>query len=251
MSSAVIPPPAPEAVSLSEGARLVNTFIAPSKTFTDLRRSAAWWAPFLLIAIVWVAFVYVVDKKISYRRITEDQIQMVPKAAAQFEQLPPAQRNQQLELRAKGTLWFNYGKSVLRIVWFLLVAAILMGTFKVVAGADVSFKHSLAVVIYASLPMVIQLLLAIASLMAGMAPDGYNPDIPVATNPAYFMNPANSLPLYSFAAAFDLFAIWTLVLGAIGFTCISKIKRGTAFAVVFGWYIFLVLVGVGIAAAFS
>ena len=40
-STAVAPP-------MSEGARIINTFIAPSKTFTDLRRSAAWWAPFLL-----------------------------------------------------------------------------------------------------------------------------------------------------------------------------------------------------------
>ncbi|MGB9074551.1 MAG: hypothetical protein WCC22_18090, partial [Terriglobales bacterium] len=36
---------------------------APSKTFTDLRRSAAWWAPFLITVIFSVAFVYVVDQK--------------------------------------------------------------------------------------------------------------------------------------------------------------------------------------------
>ena len=41
MSSATVPP-VPEAAPLSEPARIVNTFIAPSKTFTDLRRSAAW-----------------------------------------------------------------------------------------------------------------------------------------------------------------------------------------------------------------
>jgi hypothetical protein len=36
-----------------------------------------------------------------------------------------------------------------------------------------------------------------------------------------------------------------------GITCISKVKTGTAFAVVFGWFGVLVLFGVGIAVAFS
>ncbi len=51
------PAPAPEPAGLSEGARLIDTFIAPTKTFTDLRRNASWWAPFALMAIVSVLFV--------------------------------------------------------------------------------------------------------------------------------------------------------------------------------------------------
>jgi hypothetical protein len=35
--------PIPEPAPLSEFERIIDTFIAPSKTFTDLRRSAAWW----------------------------------------------------------------------------------------------------------------------------------------------------------------------------------------------------------------
>jgi hypothetical protein len=42
-----------------------------------------------------------------------------------------------------------------------------------------------------------------------------------------------------------------LVLTAIGITCISKTKRGTAFAVVFGWYVLVLLVRVALAAATS
>ena len=99
--------------------------------------------------------------------------------------------------------------------------------------------------------MVVQLLLGIASLLAGVSPDGYTPDNPIATNPAYFMNPADSLVRYSAVVPFDIFAIWTLILTAIGFTYISKVKRGTALAIVFGWYVFAALVGIGIAAAFS
>jgi len=35
--------------------------------------------------------------------------------------------------------------------------------------------------------------------------------------------------------------IWTLVLAAIGFAAVSKLKRGTTFVVVFGWYIVFAL----------
>jgi len=236
---------------MSEAARILDTFIAPSKTFTDLRRNAKWWGPFVLLAVVSVAFTYTVQNKIGFRKISEDQIQMVPKAAEQFDKLSPEQKEQQLSVRAKGALYFSYAKSVARVLWFLIIAALLFATFRFVAAADVSLKHSLAIVVYASLPMVIQWLLGIASLLAGVSPDSYSPDNPIASNPAYFMNPADSLIRYAMAAPFDLFAIWSLVLTAIGFTCVTKVKRGTAFAIVFGWYVVACLVGVGVAAAFS
>jgi len=35
--------------------------------------------------------------------------------------------------------------------------------------------------------------------------------------------------------------IWILVLNAVGFASVSKLKRGTTFAVVFGWYVVLTL----------
>jgi Yip1 domain len=257
MASAPIPPvvstpvPAPVAPPMSEGARIANVFFAPSKTFTDLRRSASWWGPFILIAIVSLAFTYAVESKVGYRKITEDQIQMVPKAAEQFDKLSPEQREQQIAARTKGALYFAYAKSALRVAWFALIAGLLFATFRFVLASDVSFKHAFAVVVYASLPMVVQLTLGIVSLLVGVTPDSYSPDNPVASNPAYFMNPADSLVRYALAAPFDLFAIWTLILTAIGFTRVTKVKIGSALAIVFSWYVVACLVGVGFAAAFS
>src|ERR1700730_6634650 len=97
MAAAPLPPmsaPAatPASAPFSEGARIVNTFIAPSKTFTDLRRSAAWWAPFLLMVIVSVPFVYVAGQKVGFRKAMENQMQFQPKAQARLENLPPDQR---------------------------------------------------------------------------------------------------------------------------------------------------------------
>jgi len=86
-SSAPLPvqQPSQEPAPLSEGQRLVNTFFAPSKAFTDLRRNASWWAPFLIIAVVSLLFIYVVDQKVGFQKVAENQIQLQPKQAERLD----------------------------------------------------------------------------------------------------------------------------------------------------------------------
>src|SRR3977135_282480 len=107
-STAVTPAPEP-GPQLSQAQRIINTFIAPSKTFADLRRSASWWLPFLLMSLVSLLFVYVVEQKIGFRKVAENQLQMSPKNAARLEQLPPADRNRQMQQQATVFRYFSYG----------------------------------------------------------------------------------------------------------------------------------------------
>lgn len=254
MAAMPVPPapaPAAEAAPLSEPARILNTFVAPSKTFTDLRRNASWWAPFLLMVVFSTAFVYVGGQKVGFRKIMENQMQAQPKQQARLESLPADQREQQLEQGAKITRTIAYVFPVLQFVILLMIAAFLFGTFKFGAGADVSFKVALAIVMYASLPGLLRVSLALLSLLTGASPDSFTFQNPVATNPGYFLNPADSPFIYSLASSLDIFLIWTLVLTAIGFTCVSKVKLGASMAIVFGWWVILSLVGAGMGALFS
>ena len=250
MSSATVSP-APETAPLSEPARIINTFVAPSQTFTDLRRSAAWWAPFLLMVIFSTAFVYVAGQKVGFRKAMENQMQSQPKTQARLEQLSPEQREQQMQQGAKITKDIAYAFPAIQFVILVIIAAVLFGTFKFAAGANVSFKVALAIVMYASLPGLLRVVLAVVSLLAGASADSFTFQNPVATNPGYFLNPADSPFLYSLASSLDIFLIWTLVLTAIGFTCVSKVKRGTALAIVFGWWAFFTLAASGLGALFS
>jgi membrane protein insertase Oxa1/YidC/SpoIIIJ len=247
----VSPVPTPDPAPLSQGARIVDTFIAPSKTFTDLRRSASWWAPFLLMVVVSTVFVYVAGQKIGFRKIMENQMQAQPKAQERLEKLPAEQREQQMETGAKFTQIISYAFPVVTLIIWLIIATALFATFKFAAGADVSFKVSLAIVIYAALPLMVKTLLALLSVVAGMSPDSFSFQNPVATNPGYFMNPSDNVFLYSLGSAVDIFMIWTLALTAIGFTCVSKAKQATSFAIVFGWWAIFTLAGAALAGAFS
>jgi hypothetical protein len=246
-SSAPTPDPAP----LSEGARIVNVFIAPSKTFTDLRRNANWWAPWLILSVASLLFFVVVGQKIGFRKVVDNQIQASPKASERMEKLPADQRERALDQQAKGTQYFTYAYPAIILVFNLVIGAVLFATFTFGAGAEVKFKTVFAIMMYASLPGLIKLLLAILSVVAGMSPDSFSLQNPVATNPGYFMNPADSPVLFSLASSVDLFLIWTLVLTAIGFTSVSKVKAGTSYGIVFGWWVVITLAGAGIAAAFS
>ena len=241
----------PESMPLSEGARLVDTFVAPGKTFLDLQRSAAWWGPFLILAIMSLLFVIVVEQKIGFRKVVENQIQLSPKASDRIEKMPPADRERTLQQQTNVTKFISYGYPAVILIWNALIAGILFTTFKLALSAQLSFKRAYATVMYASLPLLVKTLLAIIAVMAGVNSDSFTFQNPVATNPGYFLNAAENHVLYSLGTALDIFMIWTLVITAIGFSTATRVKRGSAFAVVFGWYIVFVLGSTAIGAAFS
>jgi hypothetical protein len=247
MPAAPIPispnPDASGAAPLSQAARVTNMFFAPSKTFNDLRRSASWWVPWLLISVVSLMFVYAMDRQIGFEQISRNEIARNPKAAEQFDKLSPEQRAKNLQISSSIARDISYGVPIIQLISFLVMAGVLLATFNFAAGAGVPFKTALAIVIYSSVPSVIGAVLGIVSLFAGVDPAGFQARNPVATNPAYFMDPAGNKFLYAMASTLDVFVIWTIVLVGIGFACNSKVKRGTAIAIVAGWYLAYKMIG--------
>jgi len=234
---------------LSEPARLVDTFIAPGKTLADVKRVSRWWSPFIVLTIASYALIVVAGQRVGWEQITENGLRMSPKQAARLEAVPAEQRPAAMERAVKFTRIISYAFPIaFNLPFLLIVSAILMASFNFGAGAEIPYRTALGVVTYSNLPGVLKALLAIVSLLAGANPEGFNFQNPVATNPGYFMDPVASPMLFRLASGLDVIVIWILVLNALGFAAVSKLKRGTTFAVVFGWYIALTLV---MALAFS
>jgi len=231
------PTPTPEPAPLSQGARIVNTFIAPSKTFTDLRRSASWWAPWILISIFSVLFAYGVDRQVTFDQIIRNERERSPKASEQFEKLTPEQQAQQTRYSTIGMRYGFYLSPALILLGDLIVAAILFATFKFAAGADLKFKTAFAVMIFAGLPGIVSAVLGTISMFAGINPEGFNVNNPVGTNPAYYMPPETSKFVLGLASIPDVISIWTIVLLGIGFSITGKVKRSTAITIVAVWYL--------------
>ncbi len=241
MAAAPLPPmsaPSTEPAPLSQGARIIDTFIAPSKTFADLRRSAQWWLPFLVTIFAFWGLVYVSEQKVGVQKMMENDLHARPKAEAQYEKATPEQRQQQLKIT--GIAYYIVFPVIILLIW-LVMSGLQFGTFKVGANADISYSQSLAVVVYAGLPMVLRHLLAMVSVLAGASADGFTLNNPIASNPGYFMNPVDSPFLYFIASQLDIFLLWTLALTAIGFATTGKVKLGTSFAIVIGWWAVITL----------
>jgi len=229
--------PPPAVPPMSEGARIINTFIAPSKTFTDLRRSAAWWGPWILIAVVSAVFVFVMGKQVGFEQISKNQIAH-SKQAEQFDKLSSDQQAQRLAFSAKIIGFFAYGSPVLILLFTLISTTALWATFKVGAGAETTFGQAYAISMYAGLPGIVGGLLGIVSLFAGVSPEGFDINNPVGTNLAYYLDPDTTGKFVrGMASSLDVLTIWSIILFGIGYASTSKVKRSTAIMIVAGWYL--------------
>ena len=241
MAVAPLPPVSssstPSVPPLSEGARIVNTFIAPSKTFTDLRRSAAWWGPWILISIFSLLFVYAVQRQVTFEQISKNQVAHSSRAD-QFDKLPPDQQARQMAISSKIIAVTSYASPVMILFLNLIVTVVLWATFKVVAAADTTFAQAYAITLYAWLPAIVGALLGIVSLFAGANPEGFDINNPVGTNPAYYLDPETTGKFVrGMASSLDVLSIWTILLIGIGYACTSKVKRSTAITIVAVWYL--------------
>lgn len=238
---------------LSEIERITKVFYEPSATFTDIKRSAWWLAPWLVMALFSWGYSAVVASKIGWQTVAENQRRLQPAAQQErLAQMPPDQRARAEQMGLTITKTIGYGFPVFSLAWLAIVALVLWGTFNFGTGAQAKYGRSLAVLVYASLPGIIKALVMIAVVMAGVDKDTFMVQNPVGTNIGYYLG-INDTPrwLYSLGSAIDIFMIWTLVLTAIGFSIITGKSKGTSYGVVFGWWALVTMVSVGMAAAFS
>src|ERR1041384_127763 len=157
---------------LSQGERVINTYIAPSKTFADLRRNASWWVPWLLISVVSICFMQVVAAKIGWEQVTRNELQISGRAE-KFEQAPPEQQKRGLEISVLIYKIAGFASPITILLAAIIIGAILMALMNFGAGAEVSFKQALAIVIYAWLPGILSSILGIISVIVGSANESF------------------------------------------------------------------------------
>lgn len=253
MSDISVPvmPVAPDTPALTQGQRVVYTFTAPSKTFKDIRRSTSWWLPFLLSVVFTYALFGAVGAKVGWQQVAENSIKQNPRQSEQFDKLTPDQRATQLKIAGMVTEGIFAAFPIISIIVYAVIAGVLLGTINFGFGGKANFWQVFAVVWYGGLPGLLKVILGIAALFAGMAPESFNSQNFSGTNIGYYLSPDTSKPLLRLATSLDAVTIWCMVLYAIGLSIVAGTKRSSGFIAVFAWWILIVLVGVGAAAAFS
>jgi Yip1 domain len=239
-----------QGAGLSQVERVVNTFVAPSKTFTDILRSTSWWLPFLLLVVMSLITTVVVDKQVGFERVAENQIHQNPKQEAKMADLTDAQKSAQLHIAGIINRYVSYGSFAIILLFVAIGAGLYMASFNFGLGARTTFSQMFAVMMYASLPRLLTGLLSIVTLLFGASAEAYDIRNPVGTNLAYYMPDANPA-LKAALSFFDVIGLWQLALLVIGTAIVAKVSKGKAAAVVVGWWVFGLVVSVGIALATS
>ncbi len=242
---------APEGSGLSQWQRVGDTFIAPSKTFEDIKGgNRSWWLPLIIGALITYMLFGAIVQRIGMQQVVDNQIRLNPKSQERMAQATPEQR----AIGNKIALGFTEGAflagPLIGIIGVAVLSLGLLGTINFVFGGKAKYGSIFAVFYYAWLPMSIKALLGTIVIFAGMAPESFNIKNFAPTNLGAFLDPVDTnKALYALATSLDAITIWTLVLLGMGTAIVAGTKRSSGYIAAFGWWALFVLIGVGWAAA--
>lgn len=229
-----------EAQPLSQVERVGDTFVAPSKTFTDVLRSAAWWLPFLILVISGYVLTASIQSKVGWQQLVENEIHASPKLTDQM-----ASQSAEQQARQEGYLTMSfrggfYAGPVLNLAFVAFSSLILWPTINFGFGGKATYGRVFCVGMYAALPGAISALLASLMLWAGRSADTFTTKSMLGSNPGYYLDTPGALK--TFLTSFDLFTLWSLVLLGMGLSVVAQTKRSSGYIAVFGWFVVIVLV---------
>ena len=229
---------------LSQVERVVDTFVAPTKTFKDILRDASWWLPYLLGAALGLLFAYVILNKVGLPTLVDG---VIHHSKSLEDRLANASPGDAARIRAgiETQFKFSYAFPVLGLLFGAICAGVLLGTANFVFGGHAKYKQMLAVWFYGTLPLFVFNLLVIVSIYAGLSGDSFDIQNAIGTNIGYYLS-GTELPhwLITLLSAIDVFAIWSALLLTLGVSIVSGIKRSSAAVVVFGWWFLYILLKV-------
>lgn len=239
---------AAEVQPLSPVARVVDAYVAPTKTFEDIRRNASWWVPFVIVCILSFIFAYTCLHKVGLPTLVDSIIHSNASLSDRIANSPPdqvARIRSSIEMQFR----FMYIAPVIVLIVGLIVAGLFMATANFGFGGRIRYGQMLAVWFYGTLPMLFISIITIITLYAGMQSDNFNIKNTVGTNVGYFLQGGGSPQwLVTLLSSVDVFAIWSAILLTIGISIVAGIKRSSAAIVVFGWWALYVLGQTAIAA---
>jgi hypothetical protein len=249
MNDQVMQPEAETTPGLTQWQRIVDTFTAPSKTFTDIKLGhKSWWLPFVIYVVLGFAFYAAVNSKVGMRQVVDNQIRLSPKSEERLGALTPEQRESQMKISTTITQAVFIATPVFLLATGAVISLVLWGTINFGFGGKAKFGSIFSVWMYAMLPSIIKTILGIVVIYAGVAPESFNIKNFAPTNLGAFLPTDINPALYSLATSIDVITIWSLALVGIGTAIVAGVKRSSGYISSFGWWAIVVLVGAGWAA---
>ncbi len=203
---------------MTEPARLFGVFYEPGKVFADLAEKPRWIVPVILGILFALSFTYAVSARIGWEQTIRQTLANSPRTA----DLPADQREQAIARGAKFAGVAGWVGSVAGPPLFILiVAGVLTGLFNALLGADLRFIQAFSITAYAFLIRGLYTLMMILVLYL-KPPEDFDIRVSPFSPAAYLDRHDTPKWLMSLAGSLDLFAIWTLIVLAIGFAVAAR-----------------------------
>jgi hypothetical protein len=229
--------------------RIFGALFSPKATFESIVRRPTWIIPVILLAIVQLAVVGVYDRRVGWRSLIEKQMA----SNSRFQELPAAQREQNIEVAMKVAPYAAYVEvTVGPFLAVALFAGIFWLIFNMAAGAKINYPTCLAVVAYGLVPGILGGLLGVLILFL-KDPSTVDLQHLVASNAGAFLSSDSSKWLLALLRFVDLFLFWEMILLAMGFSAAApkKVSFASAFAWILGLWVVGAALTAGLTAAFS
>jgi hypothetical protein len=238
-----------EKATMSEPRRFIGMYFEPKAVFEDLLRKSSWWFPVVISSILAVAYLWDFSRVVGWANFMRQQLEQSPRT----QNLSPEQMEQILQQQTQFGLIFGYiGAAVGMLITVVIISAVLLGIFKVVASAELKFNQTMSIVAYSFAPGVLGTLLAIL-VMHLKDPEDFDLQNPLSFHAAAFLTKSETAAwLWALLSSIDLFVLWYIVLMAVGFSVfIRKMTFGRALTlIVIPWGLF-VLIKMGWASIFG
>jgi hypothetical protein len=245
MASSAIPSPEP-AKPVSSMGRFFGVIFSPKPTFESIAQYPTWLAPLIVLTLFSFIMSSVLAKRADWREVVREQLD----SSGRLDKIPPDKRADTI---GGGAIIAKNATFVAGLIGpplvILISSAIYLGAFNLIFGAQFKFKTTISIVSYASIPSALRAILGTVILLL-KDPTTINPNNFVASNVAAFLASDSPKWLITLGSFLDLFAFWSIVLTAIGFSVVSpkKVGLGAAMGVVIGVYLAIMFMFVGLAA---
>jgi hypothetical protein len=235
--------------TISPFGRVIGVLFSPKATFEDIARKPSWLLPVLILVILSAVVGVALNSRMNWREYVAQQIEKSPGAA----QLSAEQKEQRTNVGAKFAPYSVYVFGIpAPVIIVVVVAAVMLGAYNLLAGAGVNYRTALGMVSHAYVPLMLANLLFLVVLFL-KPPGTLDLDNPVATNLAAFLPDGTPKWLEALGKNIDIFVIWIALLMAMGFAAASprKLKGGKAYTIAFGMLVVWIVIRVGWAFIFS
>jgi len=229
--------------------RLIRVIVNPRPTFESIVRRPSFVLPIVIGMIFFALIVTIFTQRGGWPSFFEKQ----DAKNSRVQQLPPEKQQELLNQQIKVAAPFGYVEAViLPILSAVIVAAIFFGLFNLTGSSKFGFAVALGIVAFAWTPWIIHGILGTV-IVSLKDPTTIDLENLVASNPAAFLSDDAPKWLSALLGSIDLFAIWTMILLAIGFSATNpkKLSFAKSFSFVFAAWLFFVLVKVGMTSLFS